>query len=144
MKFLSARYSRRDILKVAASTTIVSITSAFSSGCSPKIADLETIAIEMTGELNHPQKAREIGAVQLAGIPLDQHQPYEELTRELLLTLKLIPEEVTVDTLLTLNTRLSTQVRQDFADENVVIVDSWMLSGTEVKLCILAATMALI
>jgi len=141
MKISSAGYTRRDILKVATSATAVALTSALSTGCSPQIADIATIAKAMTGELTHPEKAREIGARQLALVPLDQHLTSEKITRELLLTLELIPEQVSVDTLATLNTKLSAQVRQDFVDENIVIVDNWMLSSTEVKLCVLAATM---
>ena len=83
MKFFSATCSRRDILKVATSTAIVTITSAFSSGCSPKIADMETIAKKMTGELNHPQKAREI-ARQICKIQPDEEDPCHSIAKQIL------------------------------------------------------------
>ena len=139
MKILSAAVSRRDILKVATSSTLVTVFSAFAIGCSPKIADLDAVAKEMIGALNHPADARKIGIIHLTRLSGKQHPDANQLTRELLQSLKLNPEKVTIDSLPSLGTRLSAQVRQDFIDEKVVIVESWMLSRTELMLCELAA-----
>lgn len=142
MKILSAACSRRDILKVASSSTLITLFSSFAIGCSPRIADLNTIADRMTDALKHPADARKLGSIYLARLSGKQHPGPEQLTRELLQRLKLNPEKVTVDSLPSLDRLLSAQVRQDFVDENVVIIDSWMLSKTEIMLCELAAVRA--
>jgi len=142
MKILSATCSRRDILRIATSSTLVAVFSSFSIGCSPRIADLDTVAKTMIDVLKHPADAREIGTIHLARLPSNQQQSSEQLTRELLQVMKLNPDNVPVDSLQSFDTRLSAQVRQDFVDENVVIIDSWMLSKTELMLCVLAAVSA--
>ena len=139
MKILSAEVSRRDILRIGTSSALITVFSSLSIGCSPGKADLDTIAKKMIDALNHPVDAREIGTAHLARLPINQHQSTEQLTRELLHIIKLDPDNVSVDSLQSFDARLSAQVRQDFVDENVVIVDSWMLSKTELMLCVLAA-----
>jgi len=52
------------------------------------------------------------------------------------------PESLSKDTLSSLHSLLREQIHQDFVDENVVIVNRWMLSDTELKLCSLAASYA--
>lgn len=141
MNFFSARYSRRDILKIATSSALVTTSALLSNSCSQKKADLETVAKKMTEVLNHPLEARKIGEQYLAQAPSYLHKSYEQLTRELLVILNLHPEDIPVETLPSLDTRLSAQVRQDFVDENIVIIDNWMLSRTEVMLCVLAASL---
>jgi hypothetical protein len=139
MKILSAACSRRDILRMATSSTLVTVLSSLSIGCSPGKADLDAVAKKMVDILNHPIDARKIGTAHLARLPINQHQSTEQLTRELLHIIKLDPDNVSVDSLQSFDARLSAQVRQDFIDENVVIVDNWMLSKTELMLCLLAA-----
>ena len=130
------------MLKITASSALVTVFSSFAIGCSLRKADLDTVAKKMIDVLNHPVDAREIGTIYLARLPVNQHQTSEQLTRELLQRIKLNPENISVDSLQSFDTGLSAQVRQDFVDENVVIVESWMLSKTELMLCVLAATRA--
>lgn len=139
MKSPHAGYSRREMLKVTSSSLLVATLPFLSVACSPKKADVDTIARKMSGILNHPQKAHEIAAAYLVRHPEKKSWSYQQITRELLLTLKLDPAEVTEESLLSLDARLREQVQQDFVDENVVIVDSWMLSRTEIMLCLLTA-----
>ena len=140
MNLPAAAYSRRDILKFATSATLATILPALSAGCGLFKPDLETIAERMIEVLNHPDKAREIGAMYIAKTPGEQQLSFEQLTEDLLTILKLKPDNISEETLTSLDSRISQQVRQDFVDENVVIVDSWMLSRTELLICMLAAT----
>lgn len=140
MKLSAAKYSRREILKLATSTTLITMLPALSTGCSLFKSDLETIAERMIEVLNHPDRAREIGAIYIAKMPSDQQFSFEQLTEDLLAILKLKPDNISAETLASLDSLLSEQVRKDFVDENIVIVDSWMLSRTELLICMLAAT----
>lgn len=133
MKLLTVACSRRDILKLATYSGSVTLLSLFSTACSPKIVDMETVTNEMISVLNHPEKAREIGSSDQAQSLL-KRQTAEQLTKKLLGLIKLNPEEISINTLPSLSTRLSALVRQDFVDENVVIVNKWMLSRTELML----------
>ena len=60
MNILSTCCSRRDILKLTASTSLITVLSVFTSGCG---RSLDSVARQMTGNLNHPEKAREIGNI---------------------------------------------------------------------------------
>ena len=60
------------------------------------------------------------------------------MTRELLNTLGIDPEFISEHTLMTLEDRIRERVRLDILEENMVIVKGWMLSKTEIMLCLLA------
>ncbi|MDX2487244.1 MAG: hypothetical protein QNL03_07100 [Gammaproteobacteria bacterium] len=92
----------------------------------------------MTGNLNHPEKAREIGNIYINKTPEVQQQTAEQLTENLLSSLNINSENITGNTLTSLDDLLRKQIRQDFINENVVIVNGWMLSRTELMLCALA------
>jgi hypothetical protein len=96
----------------------------------------------MIEALNHPHRAREIGAAYIARTPGLETQSYEILTRNLLATLSIKFDEISHDTLDSLAMLLHDKVRQDFLDENVVVVEGFMLSRTEAMLCSLASVYA--
>jgi len=135
MNFMSTCCSRRDILKLTASTSLITVLSVFTSGCG---RSLDSVARQMTGNLNHPEKAREIGNIYINKTPEVQQQTAEQLTENLLSSLNINSENITGNTLASLDDLLRKQIRQDFINENVVIVNGWMLSRTELMLCALA------
>lgn len=131
-------YSRRAFLKCATSSTLVALLSALSIGCGFGKLNVETIARRMIETLNHHHRARELGAALVSRVPELESQSYESLTRKLLATLEIELEEISHDTLESLDALLHDQVRRDFLEENVVIVEGFMLSRTEALLCSLA------
>ena len=142
MIFSSITCTRRDILKLAASSTAVTLLSAATSGCGLWKSNLDQAAENMIELLDYPERAREIGAVHIARSAELQQLSYEQWTRQLLAILGIDPESLSKDTLSLLHSLLREQIHQDFVDENVVIVNRWMLSDTELKLCSLAASYA--
>lgn len=137
---LVVRYSRRDVLKIATSSAIVTLVSAFSVGCDVGGVSLETVAKRKIEVLNYPKKARDIGATFIKQRPHLQGHTFEYFTEQLLTSLDLDLEDISPEMLDSLDVKLSEQVRRDFEDENVVIIRGWMLSKTELMLCSLAAT----
>jgi len=140
MKFPSITCTRRDVLKLAASSTVVTLLSGVTSGCGLWKNDIEQAAQRMIELINYPERAREIGAIHVARSPELQQLTYKQLTRQLLAVLEIDPESISKDTLNSLHSRLREQIQQDFVDENVVIVGRWMLSETESILFSLAAS----
>ncbi|NOZ09924.1 MAG: hypothetical protein GXP09_02585 [Gammaproteobacteria bacterium] len=140
MKLSGVGHSRRTVLKLAASLMLPTTLSAFLVGCNPKMTATRSAAQRMIGVLNHINKAREIGAIYIDQTPGIRQLSAEQLTEKLLLMLALDPKYISTEILDSLDTRLRKQVRQDFVDENVQIVNGWMLSKTELALCALATT----
>ena len=92
MNFMSTCCSRRDILKLTASTSLITVLSVFTSGCG---RSLDSVARQMTGNLNHPEKAREIGNIYINKTPEVQQQTAEQLTENLLSSLNINSENIT-------------------------------------------------
>jgi hypothetical protein len=131
--------SRRGFLKVTSYSALLTMVTVMTAGCSRDKNDLDIVAQRLIALLNHPERARELGAMYNAQLTETQPPSDEELTRQLLAKLGFDPKIITGHTLDTLETRFRQQVRQDFDDENIVIVKGWMLSKTEIMLCSLAA-----
>lgn len=142
MKPSNVQDSRRAFLKVATSSSVATALAVLAFGCGFGRIDVETVAKRMIEALNHPHRAREIGAAYIARTPGLETQSYEILTRNLLATLSIELDEISHDTLDSLAMQLHDKVRQDFLDENVVIVEGFMLSRTEAMLCSLASVYA--
>jgi len=140
MKPTGMMFSRRSILKIASSSTFVTVLSGFSSGCGTGRADLETITRHMISMLHYPKHAHRIGTSYISQTPRLQEKSFEHLTREILATLGHDQDDLPKEHLESLPTRLREQVRKDFVHENVVVVDGFMLSKTEALLCSLVAT----
>jgi len=134
--------SRRDILKATACPLLVAMLSGLSTGCGLLRSDLELAARRLIETLNHRGRAREIGEDYLVQMPDTMGRSPEHLTRELLVALDVDPEDISGETLNMLNESLRNRVRQDFVDENVVVLGKWMLSRTEALVCALAASQA--
>lgn len=130
--------SRRDVLKLATGSTVITALSGLTAGCGLIKSDLDTAARRMIETLNHLDRARELGGAYMAQSPdIRAHSP-EQLTRKLLRMLDIDDENISDETLNALETRLSDRVRRDFLEENVVVLGRWMLSQTELLLCALA------
>jgi len=140
MNFSSITYTRREVLKLAATSTAVTLLSGITSGCSLWKNDIELAAQRMIELINYPDRAREIAAIHIARSPELQQLSYKQLTRQMLAVLAIDPESISKNTLNSLHSKLREQIKQDFVDENVVIVNRWMLSDTELKLFSLAAS----
>lgn len=138
MKYPSVTCSRRRFLKLATLSPAIAVFPVLSVGCSRNEDPLETHAQRMIGLLNHPEKARELGEMYHSQETEFQQHSYEEMTRELLNTLGIDPEFISEHTLMTLEDRIRERVRLDILEENMVIVKGWMLSKTEIMLCLLA------
>lgn len=136
---MNVPHSRRTFLKVATSSGLATALAALAIGCDIGTVDVETVAKRMIEALNHPHRAREIGAVYIARTPGLESHSYESLAMDLLATLELELEEISHDTLDSLDSLLHEQVRQDFLEENVVVVNGFLLSRTEALLCSLAS-----
>ncbi len=90
--------------------------------------------------LDHPDRARMVGSLYVDGTPSLGDLTAEQWTGRLLATLEIDPDGITPDVLDSLAARMRSKVREDFVDENVVIVKGFMFSRTEIMLCALAAT----
>ncbi|HSH41473.1 MAG TPA: hypothetical protein VK973_05035 [Arenicellales bacterium] len=134
-----AKCSRRHVLKLAMYSSLVTMASGLSTGCGLFTSDLEIAAQRKIETLNHLPRAREIGEAYMAQAPKLREHSMEQLARKLLEMMDLDPGEISEDLLHSLEDRLRARVRQDFEDENVVILGRWMLSKTETLLCALAA-----
>lgn len=132
-------FSRRDVLKLAIYSSLVTMASGLSAGCGLFTSDLEIAARRKIETLNHLPRAREIGEAYMAQAPDLREHSMEQLARKLLEMMQLNAEEISDELLHSLEGRLRAQVRQDFEEENVVILGRWMLSKTETLLCALAA-----
>ena len=139
MRFSVAVCSRRTFLNLASSTLFTTMF-AVSSGCSLGKTKLEQIAERMIEVLNYPARARLIGLLYIDGLPDVRELTFEQWTKRLLNVLNLDPENISREVLRSLDARLRKQVRQDFVNEDVVIVRGFMFSSTEIMLCSLAAT----
>lgn len=138
MKHPPVNYSRREFLKNACLLSVIPVFTAFSVGCNRDSDQLKTHAQRMIGLLNHPERARELGAVYRSQETEFQQYSEKDLTRKLLITLGFDPETISEHTLISLDERFRERVRLDFLEENVVVVKGWMLSKTEIWLCSLA------
>lgn len=137
-----ANCSRRNLLKLAACSSLMTTLSGLSAGCGLVKSDLEKAAQRMIETLNHLDRAREIGEAYMAQAPDVRSLSPEQLTRKLLALLELDPGEISNTALNSVAERLQDRVRQDFVDEEVVTVGRWMFSRTEALLCALAAIKA--
>jgi hypothetical protein len=135
----AASCSRREFLQISTSSIIVTILPALAAGCSTDNKNIDIAARRLIEVLNYPKKAREIGEIYINQTPETKQRTIDNLTRKILTTLDIDPEIITDKNGSSLHERLQKQVRQDFIDENIVIVNGWMLSRTEISLCSLAA-----
>lgn len=133
----TAACSRRTFLKVASSTLLIA-----SSGCSLGKPSWEEISERMIGLLHYPERARLIGSLYIDATPEVHGLTFEQWAGELLRLLGLESDQITGEILNSLDQRIRRQIRQDFVDENVVIVKGFMFSKTEIMLCSLAASYA--
>jgi hypothetical protein len=100
----------------------------------------EIVARRLLAALDRRASAAEIGRVYLAGVPqeADRARLVDALTRGLGAQSCDPGRACKAD----LRAALTRQIRQDFADRNVVRVDGWVLSVTEARLTGLAALAA--
>ena len=138
MRFSIAACSRRTFLNLA-SSTIFTTMFMFLSGCNLGKSKLEQIVERMIEMLNYPHRARMIGLRYINEVPDVRELTFEQWAKKLLTALNLDPDNISREILRSLDVRLRKQVRQDFVNEDVVIVSGFMFSSTEITLCALAA-----
>lgn len=139
MNSSAASCSRRAFLQITTSSVFIAILPAITAGCSTDNETINIAARRLVEVLNYPKKAREIGEIYINQVPETKQQSIDDLTRNILNTLNSDPESAVDMNDSSLHERLQKHVRQDFVDENIVIVKGWMLSKTEILLCSLAA-----
>ena len=129
--------SRRDLFKFT-TISIITITAGLGAGC--ELFDDEKLKIQkrLIRSLHHLERAQEIGNAfrSLDNTPVFSSQ--DHLTEVLLQWLNLDSQKIQKLSDEELITHLSQQVRDDFINENIVIIGKWMFSKTEVMLCALA------
>jgi len=128
---------RRRLIKFSFSVSAVCLFGGLVPGCGWNNPEIDDAAERMIGTLNYPERARQIAEQFLRQYPDQQFDSYQSLTRSLLQSLGLDPEELGAHTIHALPDLLGEHVRSDFVEENVVTVRTWMLSRTEVLLCVL-------
>jgi len=140
MKVKERGVSRRTVLKIVTSSTMVPLLAGFSSGCGIGRADLDTTAAHLIQMLHYRQRAKTLGHAFIEQTPRLQDKSHRHFTREILAYLNVSPKNVSKETLHALPDKLRHQVTKDFEQENVVVVNGFMLSKTEALLCSLVAT----
>lgn len=100
--------------------------------------DLRAVAGAMNGLLNRPRLAASIGRRYLNATGALVTASLETVTGSLLDDLGLNLDSLAYLSVNELRDRLAARIRTDFSEENVVIVDGWMLSRTECLLCAVA------
>lgn len=139
MRFAVRACSRRAFLRIT-SSTIATAVLTMSSGCGSRQSELEHVAERMVKMLNHNERARMLGSLYIDQAPGERKLDSDRWTEKILGVLKIDYESISKEELNSLEARVREQVRQDFVNEDVVIVKSYMFSNTEIMLCALAAS----
>ena len=137
MKILSSVYSRRKLFKLGTASVMAASVSLVSA-CNFFESENPTIVQRLIQTLNHIERAQDIGNAYLSLDSTIDLNSSEQLTQTLLERLNLNSEEIQKLSDKKLIKHLSQKIRDDFANENVVIMGSWMFSKTEAMLCALA------
>lgn len=131
--------SRRAALRTIGCTSLASLLPFAIAGCTWEQDPLEAIAERMVSMLFHPEQAKEIGLLYIAEDSVVQGQTYQKITGSLLERLGLEQSQLSAENMALIDERIESAVRQDFLDEDIIILRGWMLSRTEIMLCALAA-----
>ena len=131
------RNTRRLFLKRSGLASLAVLPGFFTSGCDVLVArDLRAAAEALIDTLDRRDLADEIGKNYL-----DAYGPehaFESLARGLLESIGVNIEHATLVSAETLKKALSARIRDDFTRESVSIVNGWLLSETESRLCAMA------
>lgn len=137
MKNSSLIRSRRDLFKLG-TISLITITAGLSTGC--EFFDDEKLKVQkrLIRSLHHLERAQGIGNAfrSLDNTPV--FSSVDHFTEVLLQWLNLDSQKIKKLSDEELITHLSLQVREDFVNENIIIIGKWMFSKTEVMLCALA------
>lgn len=144
MNELVMNRSRREALRVIGCSSLVSLLPFSIAGCNWSRVPLKAIAQRMVSLLFYPEKAKEIGLLYIAEVSTVQSQTYEQLTEALLERLGLEQSQLSVENMALIDEKIKAVVRQDFMDEDVVMLRGWMLSRTELILCALAYSVSIV
>ena len=129
--------SRRVLFKLG-TISLITITAGLGTGC--EFFDDEKLKVQkrLIRSLNHLERAQEIGNAfrSLDNTPV--FSSVDHLTEVLLQWLNLDSQEIKKLSDEKLISHLNQQIQDDFINENIVIIDTWMFSKTEVMLCALA------
>jgi len=111
--------------------------SVVSTGCPDSPATRAELVRFLTDQIVHHDIADRIGKKYLRQVNEPEQLSLDGLVDSLLSNLQLPVNDLSALSLQDLQTRLTRRVHQDFADEKTVIVDGWLLSATEARLCAL-------
>ncbi len=137
MNMIRSIHSRRDFFKFA-TASFATIVSALNAGCDAFEKQNLSIEQRLIQSLNHLQRAREIGKAYRAQNETIKSYSQEQLTTELLLWLNIDSAKVKKLSDKKLIQLLNQKIREDFTNENIIIIGQWMFSKTEAMLCALA------
>ncbi len=129
--------SRRRFFRLS-SMTLLTLSAVLQSGCDAFKTEHAPIEQRLINYLNHLDKAQEIGQIYKSHDSSLKTHSAEQLTNEILELLKLDQKEVDRLSDEKLTELLTKQIRQDFTDENIVTLGTWVFSKTELLLCALA------
>jgi hypothetical protein len=94
------------------------------------------IAVEnLSNQLRHQTAASHLGRLALEAKPGLKSMTLEELVADILSSISLDLDSLTDEDIGIILENLPNRIRQDFTDEAVTIVDGWLLSQTEAKVC---------
>jgi len=125
--------SRRRFLK---HTGVFLVTGLATSGSDNLISpDPHAIAAELIRLLHLRDQARRVGRSYLRANRSGEPDSVELLTRELLASLGLDVDHLGLVPADSLREAVMEKVHKDYADERIAVVDDWLLSETEARLC---------
>lgn len=127
--------SKRSFIKCSFTLLVSTLTA---TGCGILSVDLNTVAKHLVELLRHRDQANKLGKLYLTKHPTLQSETLADVTRVVLSTISLHEDDLSYFSLKKLEPLIAQRVRQDFTEENIVIVDGWMLSHTEASLCVIA------
>lgn len=133
----SDRYrSRRTFLRRAG---LIAASSLVLPACGVLLApDLHSVAGEMTRLLRRREQARAMGRAFLEGRGMLETASVEAIARRLLDRMQLDLDGMMYLSVSDLRQTLAGCIREDFAAEDVAVVEGWLLSVTEAYLCALS------
>ena len=129
-----ARLSRRDVVAAGAGAAAASLPFVGSAVPADIVAQAENALLAV---FRDSSSTTQIGNAVLALAP--EMRNSIQLLSEVLRDLHLDPESVRLLTMTEIAKRLAQRVRDDFATRNTVMLDGWLVSLTEMRLCALAA-----
>ena len=126
--------SRRTALRIILSAVLAG---ALIPGCSTEKSRSRAATNRVLGLLRHEGVAAHLGRLEIEAKPELQSLTADQLAADILQAIDLDYHAISDSQIDLIRERLSTKVREDFANESITTVDGWLLSVTEAKACAL-------